>query len=66
MTLTEIMKACEVENELHRDKNDWAHPDYASEHLQVTNDLIEELALHVKQQQLKYEALVRDLTPGEL
>ncbi len=45
MTLTEIMKACGIENEHHRNEN----PDYSSEHLQITNDLIKYLALQVRQ-----------------
>lgn len=48
MTLTEIMQACETESECHRRMLS-AEPDYYKEHLQVTNDLIKELALHVKQ-----------------
>ena len=63
MTLTEIMKTCEVENELHRDKDTWADPDFSSERLQVTNDLIKELALHVKQ--LRLDLNSREMCGGE-
>jgi len=59
MTLTEIMKACEIENEHHRNGN----PDYSSEHLQITNDLVKELALHVKQLRLDLES--REMCGGE-
>ena len=62
MTLTEIMKACEAENECHRRMLS-AAPDYYKEHLQVTNDLVKKLALHVKQ--LRLDLNTREMCGGE-
>ena len=66
MTLTEIMKACEVENKLLQTELDTPRAEskftlsnlQITERLQITNDLIKELALHVKNLQLEVGAVM--------
>ncbi len=58
MTLTEIMKACEVENETLKGEAHWpVSSSFLFNRIQVTNDLIKQLALHVKQLKLNVEVL---------